>query len=415
MVEEPKIFEELELELLGDDERGYDFITPEDLARLKDLDTEEPRVLTLYMDIREERTQHEPIGIRYRHLVEQVLETLEEADNRRLFELTAQRVGDLLAHTYGHLRGRGMAIFAVPGRATPKGGGDVEFDLFLHYHLPEPPTDTLTWGPRPALDPLLVQLDEHEPTGVVLVDRRHARFFLYYMGEVAEYNISEAEWVPQHTRALGWGAHNHMMWEETHYRQHLARVAAYTQALDRRAGWKWIVVAGPDQTPAEFLEELPKAQAEKVIGTFQLPVDGNLNQIRDRTGPIVAEAEAQEERERIEQWIGELERRGQRARAGLADTMEALQEQRIFYLITLPDFTHPGWRCGQCGALIADIMEGKPDVCPYCGGALETVPDVVGLAAARVLEWGGHVEIARQPDTQEKVRQYGYIGAILRY
>ncbi len=412
---EKEYLESLTLNLIGDDERGYDFITDAGVQVLKELQTEEPRIFSLYLDISPERIQHEPAPIRYRHLVERVAESIEDKENRRMFQAVADDIGAMLLNEYNLMRGKGLVIFAAPEKYSPKGRREVKYETMVRYHLPAPPKDDLQWGALPVLTPLLVQIDENEPTGVILVDRQRARYFVYYMGEAAEYSVMEYDPTPQKTRALGYGAHNHEQWLEEKYRAHLRHTVHVADRLNQLADWKWIAVGGTDQTPEDLVELLPKHLKQKLLDTFQIDVDANYNQVRDEVAPIVHQAEVQEERAFLERWIGELERRGERAVFGLADTTFALQQGRIDTLITQPYFEHKGWQCQDCGGLVADLMDQPPSQCPYCGGELATVPDIVTLAAAQTLEHSGHVEVVRDPENQKLLEKYGNFGAILRF
>ena len=406
--------EDLMLELIGDDERGYDFITAEDILALKDFSSEQG-VLTLYLDISPERLQREPLMLRYKNLVAPVREQLTDRNEALLFDAVTADVGKLLENNYSRPRGRGLVIFAAPSKFSPKGDRSVKYEKFLTYHLPEAPADALSWGPLPVLTQLLIQLDEHEPTGVVLVDRRRARFFVYYMGEAAEYNISEVDETPAKTKALGWGAHNHEQWQEEHYRQHFRNVAKLAEIIARKAGWKWLVLAGPDEIPAELADYLPKALQEKLLGTLTMSLNVTYNDVRDKVAPLVQEAEAREEAEVLQDFVGELAKGNGRAVAGLADTLLAAQQARVATVLFPPDFTHKGWKCKSCGGLIADLVETPPEKCIYCGGPLETVPDVVSLVATQTLKLGGRVEVVRDKENQAVLKSHGNIGALLRF
>jgi len=324
--------EELALSLIGDDERGYDFITEKDILALKEL-TSDQGVLTLYMDIRPERLQNNPLGLRYKDLISTVRSGINDRNALLLFDAVTADIGRLLANNYSRPRGRGLAIFATPKKFSPKGDRAVKYEKFLIYHLPESPADMMAWGATPALTPLLIQLDEHEPTGVVLADRRRARFFVYYMGEAAEYSVSEVDETPPRTKALGWGAHNHEQWQEEQYRKHLRNVAALAEVIARKAGWKWLVLAGPDEIPAELTRHLSKTLKDKLLTPIALPLDVTYNDVRDKVAPVVREAETREESQTLETFVGELERESGRAVAGLADTTLAAQQARIGTLI----------------------------------------------------------------------------------
>ncbi len=408
--------DELVLSLIGDDERGYDFITEQDILALKSFSSEQG-MISLYLDTRPERLQVEPLVLRYKNLVASQRDRITDRNELLLFDAITSHIGSLLEHSLGRSpMGRGLVIFAAPFKFSPKRDREVKYEKFLIYHLPEAPVDFLAWGKLPVLTPLLIQLDEHEPTGVVLADRRRARFFVYYMGEVAEYNISEVDETPSKTKALGWGAHNHEQWQEEHWRQHYRHVVELTEIIDRKARWKWLVIAGPDEIPHEIADLLPKPLREKLLGVVNMSLRVTYNDVRDKVAPLVQEAEVREERERLAVLTGELERRNGRAVAGLADTTFAGQQARIDTLFFPPDFVHKGWQCRNCQGLIADLAEAPPKTCLYCGSdQLETVPDVVTLLAEQTLNLGGHVEVVRDPENQAILKTHGNIGALLRY
>ncbi len=412
----PKInADELVLELIGDDERGYDFITEEDILALKAFSSEQG-MITLYLDTRPERLQVEPLMLRYKNLVASVRDGITDRNELLLFDAVTANIGSLLEHSLSRSpQGRGLVIFAAPMKFSPKRDREVKYEKFLMYHLPEAPTDHLAWGRLPVLTPLLIQLDEHEPTGVVLADRRRARFFVYYMGEAAEYNISEIDETPSKTKALGWGAHNHEQWQEEHYRQHYRNVIELTEVLDRKARWKWLILAGPDEIPHEIADLLPKSLREKLLGVVPMSLHVTYNDVRDKVAALVQEAEKREEADRLATFVGELERSNGRAVAGLADTTLAAQQARIDTLFFPPDFVHKGWQCQNCQGLIADLTETPPSACIYCGGPLVEVPDVVTLTAEQTLNLGGHVEVVRDKGHQSILKTHGNIGALLRF
>ncbi len=408
--------EELVLDLIGDDERGYDFITEDEILALKSFVSEQG-MLTLYLDTRPERLQVEPLVLRYKNLVAPWRERITDRNELLLFDAVTANLAHVLEHSLSRApMGRGLVIFAAPTKFSPKRDREVKYEKFLIYHLPEPPVDFLGWGKLPVLTPLLVQLDEHEATGVVLADRRRGRFFVYYMGEAAEYTISEIDETPAKTKALGWGAHNHEQWQEEHWRQHYRHVIELTEVMDRKARWKWLVLAGPDEIPREIADMLPKTLREKLLGTISMSMHVTYNDVRDAVASLVHEAEVREERERLETLVGELERENGRAVAGLADTTFAGQQGRIDTLFFPPDFVHKGWQCLNCQGLIADLAETPPKTCLYCGSErLEDVPDVGTLLAEQTLNLGGHVEVVRDKENQAILKTHGNIGALLRF
>ncbi len=409
----------MHLELLGDDERGYDFLDTDTLLELKRYASDHG-VLSVYADLGEGA---DAALTRYRNRVRALREAHEQDwdhECKQQFDALTEEVAEHLERYFQAPRGKGLALFIAPGRLLVK-KGRLDHELLRVFHLPEAPADELHWGNTPALTQLILQQDEHPRTGVVLFDREHLRFFLYYMGEAAEYSVKlgNPDPVPL-TRAHSWhgyGTHNHQQWQEEHYRRYLRQAAIAVGKLADKAGWKWLVLASPDGQEAQHLTEaLQRPWSERLIGTLALPLAANLNEVRDAVAPVVAEAERKEEQETLDQWITELERPEGRAVAGLADTAEAVQEYRVLHFIADSDFHHAGWQCADCGSLMADLQASAPESCPYCASEqLQERADIVGDLALQVINSGGHAEIVRDEDNRQRVNRHGRIGGLLRY
>jgi rubrerythrin len=409
----------MHLELLGDDERGYDFLDSDLLLELKRFSSDHG-VLSVYADLGEGAAA---ALTRYRNQVKALRDAHErewDHERRQQFDALTGEVAERLEKLFREPRGKGVALFVAPGRLLVK-KGKLDHELLRVFHLPEAPRDEVRWGNTPALTQILLQQDEHPPTGVVLFDREKLRFFLYYMGEAAEYSVrlDNPDAVPL-TKAHSWhgyGTHNHHQWQEEHYQRYLRQAALAVAKLADKAGWKWLALASPDAQEAVHLgEQLPSAWSGQLIGTLSLPMASSLNEIRDAVAPLVATREKQEEKALLDDWISELERPDGRAVAGLADTAEAVQEYRVLHFIADSDFHHAGWQCSDCGSLMADLQEAPPAACPYCSSTrLEQRADIVGDLALQVINSGGHAEIVRDEANRERVGNHGLIGGLLRY
>jgi peptide subunit release factor 1 (eRF1) len=93
---------------------------------------------------------------------------------------------------------------------------------------------------------------------------------------------------------------------------------------------------------------------------------------------------------------------------GLDDTLHALRDGRVNVLIIREGFQAPGYVCQGCGYLTSKESE----LCPFCGKAIENIPDAVEMAVHKVMEQGGEVEVLHDAEMTEKI---GYIGALLHY
>ena len=412
----------LQLNLLGDDERGYDFVDDALVLELKRLRPEHG-MLSVYLDITPETLASKPPMTRFKQGIEAIRERHADDWNheqKTTVEQVARDLGERLEKLLARPRGKGLALFAAPARVLPK-KEKVDYAIFCSFHLPHPPADRIEWGDAPVLAPLLVQRDESPRTGVVLFDRERLRPFLAFMGEVAAYDLvlRNDDPVPL-TKSHSWhgyGEHNHQQWQEEHYRRYLRQAALAVEKLAQAGDWKWLVLASPDRQEAEHLrEQLPAAWRERVIGSIAVAMDADLNSVRDAVLPVIAEAERREERQTLERWQGEVERPEGLGVAGLADTLLAVEEYRVQTLVADEGFTHKGWHCEDCGGLVADLMEEPPAECPWCNStALRELPDIVGEMAVLVMASGGEVEIVHDADNRKVIGEHGRIGGILRF
>ena len=412
----------ISLDLIGDDERGYDFLTDENIIRLKHL-VPEQRVLSVYLDTRPETVAKAPVMVRYKHGIDTIRAEAEKEwdhEERVLFDAMAKDIGEKIEAMLQKPTGKGIALFASPRRVQPK-KGRVDYQQYMHFSLPEAPADAVRWSDAPVLTPLLVLRDEYPETGMVLFDRERVRFFLLYMGEAAEYEISliNPDRVPL-TKAHAWhgyGEHNHHKWQEEHYKRYLRQAALAVAKIGDKAGWKWLILASPDKKESTHLQDyLPAFWKESVIGTAALPMTASLAEVRDAATPLIQEAERQEEAKMLSAWESEMKKPDGRAVAGIADTVLAAMQYRILTLIAEEGFVQPGWKCNACGGLIADLLEGAPQKCPYCEtDAFTEYPDIVGDLAVQVISSGGTVEIVHDPDNRKKAHDLGMVGGLLRY
>jgi peptide subunit release factor 1 (eRF1) len=387
--------------LCGDDERGYDFVTVAELQPLRELHLSAPGVLSLYVDITPQRLVEIPLERRVEALLKAEEEKLTEKWEVQRFQQAAQHVMEHLSFEY-RPSGRGLAVFCAPEQA-----------LRRVYHLPVGGEDKLTWADHAYLRPLLMLMDEYERYGVVLVDRERARFFLYYLNEVAEYGLALKDETPPRTRDREPGALKHLHWLEEQYKQHFRSVAKMVMRLDEHERWPWLALGGTDENTSALMKELPKTLQERVAGVFHAPVTTNLVEVRDEVTTIERRVEEKVEAERVEAVITNAHK-GQGATLGLADTLGAVQQGRVQTLVTRAGFRHKGWRCQNCGGLVADLTDQRPPACPYCEGALIAEADIIDLAMGVVAEQGGMLEVVRGP-MAERLLNEGPVGALLRY
>jgi peptide subunit release factor 1 (eRF1) len=290
---------------------------------------------------------------------------------------------------------------------------DATRDFWWEQELPIDLPNLARFSQLLFLRPLITALDEHERYGVVLIDKGRARLFTVYLGDIEEQE-GVFEEVPPVTQTAGRDRiiaqkklqrhHNeHVLW-------HAKQVAERLRDLTDRHRFDRLVIGGSLEAVSELQHVLPKPLRRLAIGTFSLPIQASHQDVLSETRRIEATVEREEE----EKLVGALitaAHKGEKATLGLADTVQATNEGRVWQLVYEGNFFAKGYHCSQCNMLYG---ENRPDQCVYCGGTLSHTPNLVSQLIERIINSGGQVEEVHNP-AAEKLAQRGHIGAFLRY
>ena len=129
------------------------------------------------------------------------------------------------------------------------------------------------------------------------------------------------------------------------------------QKLVNQDNVKNLIVAGPKERTSEFRETLPDPVKEKVLA--EEPVATNAPE-----GEIMEQFEAIQERAEREREDGLIEAARENGVRGVKDTVEALQEGRVYHLITLYELEAEIRWCDHDELAITDVAQKE---CPFCG------------------------------------------------
>ncbi|MBI3951565.1 MAG: hypothetical protein HY314_14030 [Acidobacteria bacterium] len=290
---------------------------------------------------------------------------------------------------------------------------DVARDFWWEQELMIDLPDLARFSKLLFLRPLITALDEHERYGVVLIGKGHARLFTVYLGDIDEHEgVFEA--VPPATQTAGRDRIMAQKKVQRHHDEHVLwhakQVAERLRDLTDRYRFDRLVIGGPLEAVTELQHVLPKPPRRLVIGTFSLPIQATHQDVLRETRQIEAVVEREEEVKLVEALITAAHK-GDKATLGLADTIQATNEGRVWQLIYEQNFFSHGYLCPQCDTLYA---ENRPDQCLYCGGALSHTPNLISQAIERIINSGGQVEEVHN-QAAERLAHMGRIGAFLRF
>ncbi|MDH7487917.1 MAG: Vms1/Ankzf1 family peptidyl-tRNA hydrolase [Anaerolineae bacterium] len=259
---------------------------------------------------------------------------------------------------------------------------------------------------RPYVKPLSDMLDEYGRFAVALVDQEGARVILYHLGIVEDTAGTFGTELKRHKKG-GWAAQRLQRRQDEKAHQNLKDAVTLVKDFCNKHRCKRLIAGGQEETVSRFLSMLPKALRDSVIGTMPIDITASESEALARAQDLLEKAERDREAALIQQMITAATKGGPGA-IGLADTLTALQEERVHILLVEEGFQATAFRCDHCGYIGAQ----KTKTCVYCGGPMVPVKDAVDAIVRRAIRRGVEIEFVQG---NEDLKRAGQIGAILRY
>ena len=212
---------------------------------------------------------------------------------------------------------------------------------------------------QPWVRPLLEVIEEHDRLAVVLIDKQHARVL-----------ISDASGLQLQTEITSDVPNKHAttgtdhIWSQTqmdrdhtkHVLWHAKRVADELASIIDRVRPGRIVIGGPVEATSVFTATLPKRIQQMIIGTISSPVDASLERLADEVKAVQERAEQQDEAKIVDGMITAA-MKGDRAVLGITETLDAIQEGRVYRMVVAHDFRAEGKECSGCHVLVSDTSD----------------------------------------------------------
>lgn len=275
--------------------------------------------------------------------------------------------------------------------------------------------------------PLLDVLDEWEPVGLVEVHRDKGRVMVFSSGHIEESQHFEAEVPGKHKAGGGTAAHyqrgsmgpeaQHMAGGgaaaryqrhiEAHVEQHLKQVAQGIEDAHRRFNFRRLFLAGPPEAVATFKPHLSYDLKGHLVGELSISPRATDAEVYAQVMGPAREVERREEFGLVQEVITRAEK-GQGAVAGMAPTLWALNEGRVYLLVLAADLDQPGRYCRGCDL----ALPVESIICPRCDRRTVKVnlwKELPGIALAQ----GVLLEVVHDAAASE-IWAYDDIGALLK-
>lgn len=316
-------------------------------------------VLTVYLDTNREKSDNRALEPAYLTSLGSQAKRIEEKllpEDRGRFREQVER-----AETYLRIhppKSKGIVIFT--GRES-----------WEFVPLEAAVESEVHWG-APDLAQLFWLLEEHKPYGIVVVGRKRAQFFLYWLGEMLALEGKQFVLEPSKEKEMGPVARafgvrvsrgtNRDVFEhhrDAEYRHYYRQIAREVERLCDAEHLQSLFVIGLAKLTAAIQEEIPAALREKIVLVNEDLGWVSKAELHRRMEPIVVRYERERETALVDRLLGDD--RG--VVAGIDETLVRLQQGRIRSLVVVKGLDASLKRCGEC----LWVDRTTDPVCPACG------------------------------------------------
>lgn len=355
------------------------------MDRLRLIESPSLPILSVYLSLAPDRIERRSIGGRLRDLLDPIgkLTASGELDHDSSMSLRAgvRHVLDMSQDFAGEL-GHGVAVFVCDG-----------LDLEERLIMPRRIWDCAVAGPQPYLRPIQALLDEYRKVAAVVLDARGAEIVTFYMGEVLDRQLVEAEELRKPNLA-GW----HGL-EERRHRQHaeearnhmFREVAGRLERLRRDSGVDLVLVGGQEEVTNALLSFLDE-RVRSMTDTFVIDLNTLTPALlASRVSEIEEAFERAEETRQVEEIYAAVSA-GDLAVVGIAPVLGAVNRHAVARLLLHDGASIEGSICGSCGAMSLPVS-----MCLECGGEVVQLSDLLESLVRSVVDAGGSVEHVMAP------------------
>lgn len=233
--------------------------------------------------------------------------------------------------------------------------------------LPQPVRAYARFGHGAYVLPLMDILDEMEPVCLAMIERSSARLLVVSAGSIVETKAVQSD-VPRQQKTAGresggrgaGGLQGHV---DEHERVQMSAAAQEGEPLQRRFGFRRIVLGGTDDARGHFKRILSKQMSDLVIGEIPVHSRATDHEVLKKATEIIESAERQQEKALVDEVVTRASKQ-QGAVAGLDPTLWALNHREMHLLVLAGESDRDGRYCQGCDF----ILPLANAICPQCSG-----------------------------------------------
>jgi peptide subunit release factor 1 (eRF1) len=368
-------------------------LSPDTLRRLAELRPQDGKVVSIYLNLDPSEFAAGPAR------ATAINSLLDEADRTARNENPpvredVDRVRELFKG-FDFQGAHGVAVFACGSE-----------DLLEVIKLPRTVDSAVVIDESPFVEPL-AEVQSASLYGIVLVNRQAARIFRGSRDRLDEVARVDDQVHRRHEKG-GWSQARYQRSVEKEAKDHLKHTSEELLSRHKRRPFDALFIAAPEAVFTDFCGQLHPYLKERVVGRVEVDVENtNADDVQQAAAETIDAYERKLEKETLDRVVQGSETGG-RGAAGLEETLNALNEQRVDTLLLQDNFDAAGVCCPQCGWL---GVSGTTE-CPADGTATVEREDVTDLVVRRAITQSAQVVVVRD---DERLEPMGSIAALLRF
>lgn len=370
---------------------GFHFLSPDHLAELNDARSTGAPIVSLYLQMTPEARMGTTWATTLKDLCEKAV--ADAGEHKKAVQRECERIKEALEAGLPRT-GRGVVFFACE-----------EIGLFQQLGTALDVPNAAHVGDNPYVRPLARLRDENDRFVIALLSMHKSRFFFAQIGLVEEiYELDGEEFAV--TDLVSKDQKQDRKAELR--RQQAQRSAHALDLIAKTMEARHVLYSAPADMESDFLDKLDQATTKKLAGNFACDTLATTSEVADAAESIQREVEAKEE---IETMGKVQELLSSRAVAGLEDTLDMLNQQRVMTLVVDGDQTIPGGFDPTSGMLTTQT-EGTHAA---TGGDIQHVPDLIELMLDKAMEQGASLELVHSDAARTALLEHGPAAALLRF
>jgi len=377
------------------------FTSPSQIERLAEIKTHPFKATSFFLNTDKSQQSLKAINAAYKGLLNQARLDLEEKDLskevKKMLSEDLEKISQFCSLKLNSWKAPGLAVFSCSRK-----------NFWQELELPHGPRNRVVQDFDFYTRPLSAILEKFRKLCVFLINRKEARWYEIYMGEIRLLDSLTSD-VPKQVRKVGFEGYESKRIErhiEAHLLEHFKKSAQKTFDILKRNNFGWLLVGCDDQFYPQLEALFHSYLKEKLKGRIKARPGAEESAVLRECLQIEEKLKKTEEGGLVKKFVSELERGG-RAISGLSDILKKLNSFEVQNLLITHDFSKPGKVCPRCRALFL-----KEENCPYCKVKTETAADIVDQAIELALDRNIPVY---QITPHSRLEHYGNIGAFLKF